>query len=109
MLDLNRVTEKWKKRWEDTKIYEADAKPGQKKFFLTFPYPYMNGYLHVGHFYSALRVDVMARYKRMQGFNVLFPQGWHCTGSPIENAAQRIREKEEKQWSMMRSMGFSYE
>ena len=109
MLDLNRVTEKWKKRWEDTKIYEADAKPGQKKFFLTFPYPYMNGYLHVGHFYSALRVDVMARYKRMQGFNVLFPQGWHCTGSPIENAAQRIREKEEKQWSMMRSMGFSDE
>ena len=109
MLDLNRITEKWKKRWEDTKIYEADAKPGQKKFFLTFPYPYMNGYLHVGHFYSAVRVDIMARYKRMQGFNVLFPQAWHCTGAPIENAAQRIREKEEKQWSMMRSMGFSDE
>ncbi len=109
MLDLSRITEKWKKRWEDTKIYEADAKPGKKKFFLTFPYPYMNGYLHVGHFYSAVRVDVMARYKRMRGHNVLFPQAWHCTGSPIENAAQRIREKEEKQWGMMRAMGFSDE
>ncbi len=109
MLDFQSISEKWKSRWAQTKAFEANAKPGQKKFFLTFPYPYMNGYLHIGHFYSALRVDVMARYKRMQGFNVLFPQAWHCTGSPIENAAQRIREKEEKQWQIMRSLGFSDE
>ncbi|TAL53050.1 MAG: leucine--tRNA ligase, partial [Nanoarchaeota archaeon] len=109
MLDLDRITEKWKQRWDSSKTFEANAKPGQEKFFLTFPYPYMNGYLHVGHFYSAVRVDVMARYKRMRGFNVLFPQGWHCTGSPIENAAQRIREKEEKQWQIMKGMGFSDE
>ena len=49
MLDLNRITEKWKKRWEDTKIYEADAKPGQKKLFfvaadVTSAYSYFNNY-----------------------------------------------------------------
>ena len=107
MLDWKEITAKWKQRWADQKAFEANAKPGMKKFFCTFPYPYINGYLHVGHFYSAVRVDVFARYMRQRGYNVLFPQGWHCTGSPIESAAQRIREKEEKQWELMRQLGFS--
>ncbi len=109
MQDLNLVAEKWKQRFDEAKLFEASAKQGQPKFFLTFPYPYMNGYLHVGHVYTMVRVDVMARYKRLQGYNVLFPQAWHCTGSPIENAAQRIRENEEKQWQLMRALGLNDE
>ncbi len=85
-------------------IYEADASVG-KKFFLTFPYPYMNGYLHLGHLYSLMKVEVLARYKRMTGHKVLFPFAFHCTGMPIVAAAQRIREGEEKQAKILKMMG----
>jgi len=105
-LDFKSVEEKWKKKWQDKKVFEANPDK-RKKYFVTFPYPYMNGYMHLGHFYTSARVDVTARYKRMQGFNVLFPQAWHCTGSPIENAALRIKEGEEKQVKIMTGMGFS--
>ena len=67
----------------------------------------MNSLLHIGHFYTLMRVDAFARYKRATGHNVLFPQGWHCTGSPIEAAAQRIRENEPKQVSNMKKLGLS--
>ncbi|MBI5391777.1 leucine--tRNA ligase [Candidatus Woesearchaeota archaeon] len=105
MLDLPSIEKKWQKLWQEAKLFEADPDSTKPKFFVTFPYPYMNGYFHLGHFYTAMRVEAMARYKRLQGFNVLFPQAWHCTGDPIEAAAQRIREKEEKQWKIMRELG----
>src|SRR5210317_934123 len=98
--------EKWKKRWQEAKIFEA--KPDEKKkFFGTFPYPYVNSYLHLGHFYSSMRLEALSRYKRMKGFNVLYAQSWHCTGSPIVNAAKRIKDNEEKQWSILKMQGFS--
>lgn len=109
MVDFSKITSKWMQKWQDFHVFEANANPEKQKFFLTFPYPYMNGYLHVGHFFTLMRVDAFSRYKRMRGFNVLFPQGWHCTGSPIENAAQRLREKEESQIKLMEQMGFSDE
>ncbi len=108
-LDFRSIEDKWRKRWAEAKLFEADAEPGKEKFFATFPYPYMNGFLHIGHFYTLMRVEVTARYQRLRGKKVLFPQGWHCTGSPIEAAAQRIREREPKQWESMRKMGFSDE
>ncbi|MEM4397870.1 MAG: leucine--tRNA ligase, partial [Candidatus Woesearchaeota archaeon] len=87
------------------------AKPikGKKKFFGTFPYPYVNSYLHIGHFYSSMKVEALARYKRMQGYNVLYAQGWHCTGSPIVSTAKRIKEKEPKQINILKMQGFSDE
>ncbi len=109
MVDFKQIEQKWKAEWAKHRAFEPTAEPGRKKFFLTFPYPYMNGYLHLGHFYSIMRAEAMARYKRLQGYNVLFPQGWHCTGSPIESVAKRIREKEPKQWDIMRKSGFSEE
>lgn len=109
MLDLKAIEEKWKAAWEKNRQYEADADPEKPKFFLTFPYPYMNGYLHMGHFYSVMRTEAFARYKRLRGFNVLFPQGWHCTGSPIESVAKRIREGEQKQLDIMKKQGFTEE
>lgn len=107
MIEYNVLEEKWKKRWNESKLFEANAKKGKKKFFATFPYPYMNSLLHIGHFYTLMRVEALCRYKRLQGYNVLFPQGWHCTGSPIEAAAQRIREGEPKQISNMKKLGLS--
>ncbi len=105
-VDFSALEKKWLSRWEDSKVFESnpDKRP---KFFVNFPYPYMNSLMHIGHFYTIMRVEALARYKRMRGFNVLFPQGWHCTGSPIENAAQRIREGEPKQIEIMKQLGLS--
>ena len=53
------------------------------KYMVSFPYPYMNGYLHLGHVFSATKAEFAARYQRQCGKNVLFAQGFHCTGMPI--------------------------
>ena len=105
--DFASIEKKWQKKWGAEHLFEVDAQEGKPKYFVNFPYPYINSYLHLGHAFSATRVDVMARYKRAQGFNVLFPQGWHCTGTPVWAAAQRLREKEPKQTAIMKSLGFS--
>jgi len=84
------IEEKWQRKWEETKIFQADPDKSKKKFFVTFPYPYMNGPLHVGHAFTATRVDAYARFKRMQGYNVLFPWAWHWTGQPLVGASERV-------------------
>lgn len=104
-MDLKTIN-KWIKRWKEAKVFEANPDK-RKKFFVNAPYPYVNGYLHLGHFYTYMRTEAFARYKRLRGYNVLYPQAWHATGTPITNAAERIKNKEEKQWSIMRQMGFS--
>ena len=106
MEDFKKIQEKWAKRWAENKVFEANPSKS-KKFFLTFPYPYINLYPHIGHFYSIMRVESLARYKRMQGFNTLFPQAWHCTGSPMVNAALRTKEGEKNQIETLKKMGFS--
>ncbi|MEK6934231.1 MAG: leucine--tRNA ligase [Nanoarchaeota archaeon] len=108
IINFKEIEKKWQKKWEDAKIFES-VPDKRRKFFINFPYPYINGHLHLGHAFSITRVDVIARYKRMKGFNVLFPQGWHCTGTPVWAAAQRIREKEVKQIEIIKNMGFSDE
>jgi len=105
-IDFSIIEKKWQDKWEKAKCFEANPDKKQK-FFVNFPYPYINAYLHLGHAFSSIRVDVFARYKRMRGFNVLFPQGWHCTGTPVAAAAQRIKEKEPRQIKIMKDMGFS--
>jgi leucyl-tRNA synthetase len=86
-----KVEDKWMERWSAAHVFESDPDPEHKKNFVTFPFPYMNGPLHIGHAFTSLRVDVYARYKRMQGYNVLFPWAWHWTGQPIVAAAERLK------------------
>ncbi|UCE95432.1 MAG: leucine--tRNA ligase [Candidatus Bathyarchaeota archaeon] len=88
---LHRIEAKWQKAWEKAKIFEADPNPNQKKCFVTFPYSYANGPVHVGHAFTATRVDAYARFKRMQGHNVLFPWAWHWTGQTIVGASERVK------------------
>ena len=88
---LRQIEEKWREAWEREKIFEADPDPSRKKCFVTFPYAYMNGPLHVGHAFTATRVDAYARFKRMQGYNVLFPWAWHWTGGPLGGASERVK------------------
>jgi len=68
-------------------VFEANPDPNKPKFFLTFPYPYANGRLHLGHGYSYTKCDFTARFKNLLGFNVLMPFGFHVTGMPICAAA----------------------
>ena len=92
-------------KWDESNIYESNAPEDYKslsfeeknktKFFNTFPYPYMNGKLHLGHAYSMSKNEFASRYQRMLGKNVLFPFGFHCTGMPVAAAAKRlVLEKE---------------
>ncbi len=106
-INFKKIEKKWQERWEKKKCFEVSGDSKKKKFFINFPYPYINAYLHLGHGFSSIRADVMARFKRMQGFNTLFPQAWHCTGTPVWAASQRIKEKEPKQIEILKSMGFS--
>ncbi|MCK4952660.1 leucine--tRNA ligase [Candidatus Bathyarchaeota archaeon] len=96
-INWKKLEEKWRRKWEKAKIFEADPDPERKKCFVTFPYPYMNGPLHVGHGFTATRVDVYARFKRMQGYNTLFPWAWHWTGEPIVGAALRVKMGDQKE------------
>ncbi len=89
---LRKIEEKWQKAWEETRVFEADPDQNRKKFFVTFPYPYINGPNHVGHTFAASRADAYARFKRMQGYNVLFPWAWHWTGQPLTGASQRVAQ-----------------
>lgn len=103
-MNFKKVERKWQERWMEERIFEAEVDE-REKYFCNVPYPYMNGLLHLGRCFTILRVDVMARFKRMQGFNVLFPFAFHCTGTPIVAAAQRIKEGEEIQKRILRDMG----
>lgn len=72
---------------------EAEPDENRKKYFVTFPYPYMNGKLHLGHLYSISKSDFVAYYKRLQGYNVLFPFAFHCTGMPISASAHKLSQE----------------
>lgn len=91
-LKLKEVEEYTRRVWDAEKPYFAKPRPGQPKRFVTMPYPYMNASLHVGHAFTASRVDAYARYSRQKGFNVLFPFAWHWTGEPIVGISKRVTE-----------------
>jgi leucyl-tRNA synthetase len=87
MYDHNEVEKKWQKRWEGLGEAEPD---GRKKFFLVFAYPGISGYLHIGTMRGYTYSDVICRYKRMNGYNVLFPVGTHATGNPSYAFAKKV-------------------
>ncbi len=93
-LDWDRIEEKWRKRWTDDKLFETDPQSQKRKYFLTVAYPYPNSPQHVGHGRTYTLADVHARYKRMNNYNVLFPMGFHYTGTPIVSMSQRIKSND---------------
>lgn len=95
-VDWKEIDRKWQSEWAKTKIFEADPDPGRPKCFVTFPFAYMSGPLHVGSGFTAARIDVYARYMRMRGFNVLYPWAWHWTGKTVAGAAERIKMGDEE-------------
>ena len=90
-MDFKAIEEKWQKRYEEAKLFEPSVEPGRPKFFVNFPYPYMNGYFHIGRAFSGIRAEVLTRYKLMQGYNALFPFAFHCTGTPDRGGGRAHR------------------
>jgi leucyl-tRNA synthetase len=92
------IEPKWQARWEADGLYNADIDIKKKKFYALTMLPYTSGDLHIGHWYPIGPSDARARYKRMQGFNVMFPIGFDAFGLPAENAAIK-KNIHPKQWT----------
>lgn len=87
------IESKWRDKWRDAGIFHADP-DDREKIFLTVAYPYPSGAMHIGHGRTYTVPDVYARFKRMQGYNVLFPMAWHVTGAPVIGIARRIQRQD---------------
>ena len=111
------IEPKWQAFWERRDLFRAVTDEGRKKYYLLEMFPYPSGKIHMGHVRNYTIGDVVARYKRMRGFNVLHPMGWDAFGMPAENAAIANRthparwtyENIDTMRSQLKQMGFSYD
>ncbi|WP_026843175.1 leucine--tRNA ligase [Citrifermentans bremense] len=111
------VEEKWQGYWAEHKSFKANEDPSRKKYYLLEMFPYPSGKIHMGHVRNYSIGDVIARFKRMQGYNVLHPMGWDAFGMPAENAAIQNKSHPAK-WTyeniaymrgQLKTLGLSYD
>ena len=94
-INWNQIETKWQAKWNESKDFETNPNEKPKKF-ITVAYPYPNSPQHIGHGRTYTLADVHARFYRMQGYNVLFPMGFHYTGTPVLGMARRIQAGEKE-------------
>jgi len=111
------IEEKWQDSWETSNLFKVEENPTKEKYYLMEMFPYPSGKIHMGHVRNYTIGDVVARYKKMRGYNVLHPMGWDAFGMPAENAAIANRSHPAK-WtyqnidamrSELKRVGFSYD
>lgn len=93
------IEKKWREVWDKEKLYEFKENPKKKKYYNLVEFPYPSGDLHLGHWFAFVPPDVHARYKKMSGYNVFFPNGFDAFGLPAENAAIK-RNIHPQDWTM---------
>jgi leucyl-tRNA synthetase len=102
--DFISVENKWQKKWFEEKIYLA-LKKNNKKFFIHFAYPGVSGYLHVGHMRGFTYCDIIARYKKMNDYDVLFPAGFHASGIPSISFAKKVKRNDPTTIKILKEYG----
>ena len=100
---------KWIARWKENHVFEPSVRADVPKFFLTVPYAYPTGPLHVGHGRTYVNGDIMARFHRIQGKNTWWPMGFHVTGTPVLAISDALKRKDEKTLSLYREYLSIYE
>ncbi|KAM9694288.1 leucine--tRNA ligase, cytoplasmic isoform 1-T1 [Trichechus inunguis] len=95
---LKKIEKEIQQKWDAEKVFEVNASDLEKqssksKYFVTFPYPYMNGRLHLGHTFSLSKCEFAVGYQRLKGKSCLFPFGLHCTGMPIKACADKLKRE----------------
>jgi len=93
------IEARWQRIWEENAVFQPEP-DSREKFFLTIPYPYLNGNLHAGHTRTFTIGDSVARFQRMQGKNVLFPMAFHATGTPIVGLSELIAKRDPLIWEV---------
>ncbi len=107
-IDQQAVEKKWQEKWKKDNVFQMRADDKRPKYFGTVAYPYANSVLHIGHGRTNVTADIFLRYQRLLGKNVLFPMGFHISGTTVLAVADGIKSGDEKQLKITREAVSDY-